>query len=375
MLTTPDQFSSLAQQVANAIAQNIEHGAWAEQLPPERYLAKHLQVSRRTLRCAIQILRKQKILLTTPGLGSRITTQNRPKPDNSTHAQIIGLMMPESFDHMKPSTMVFIDELRTLFYAKGYRLEVHIGLRYYSNRPAAALHELTTKYPADGWILIYSNPINQNWFKAQKIPVIIAGTAHEKVDLPDVDLDMFAACRHAANFLVQKGHRNLALVIEDPDLPNEKRSSEGFAEGAHLLGRSDVRIQVCRCPTDLKRVRNLAERLIKGPEAVTAVLVTNAYQYLALFSVLTQMGIKAPKDISLISRNDEHFFHFLEPEPTRYTCAPQVRAKAVLTAMRRAIQGEQLPKRRFWLVPDFIAGSTVGAPPTSGPILEPKRMT
>lgn len=363
MLNAPGRFFTLAQQVADAITRNIEDGTWAERLPPERYLARSLQVSRRTLRSAIEILRKEKVLFTKAGLGSHIAGSRRVKTGGPSRRMVVGLLMPETFDHMKPSTMVFIDELRTLFYGKGFRLEVQVGHRYYSNRPAAALTELTTRHPADGWILVYSNPSNQSWFKAQKIPVVIAGTASEKLDLPDVDLDMFAACRHAANLFVQKGHRRLALVIEDPHLPNEKRSEEGFCEGARLLGEARVRTKTWRCPSELPRIRQLAERLIRGPDAASAVLVTNAYQYLALFSVLTRMGVKVPGDISLISRNDEHFFQFLEPEPARYTCAPRTRAKAVRSALLRAIEGEHLPKRHFWLVPDFIAGATVTAPP------------
>lgn len=373
MLNAPGQFSTLAQQVADAIAQNIERGIWAEQLPPERYLARSLQVSRRTLRSAIKILRKENVLLTMPGLGSQITRSSRAQTGSSARRKVVGLMMPESFDQMKPSTMVFIDELRTLFYAKGLRLEVHVGHRYYSNRPSSALVELTTRHPSDGWILVYSNLINQSWFKTRKIPAVIAGTAHDEVDLPDVDVDMLATCRHAANLLVQKGHRRLALILEDPHLPNEKKSEEGFRDGARSPGKEDVGIHVWRYPGDLRRVRYLAERLIKGPEAVTAALVTNAYQYLALFSVLTRMGVRIPEDISLISRTDEPFFQFLEPEPARYTCGPQVRAKAVLLALLRTIKGEQLPKRHFWLVPNFITGETVAAPKSGGPILEPKR--
>lgn len=374
MLHTPGQFSTLTQQVAEAIALNIERGVWAEQLPPERFLARSLQVSRRTLRGAIELLRRDKVLITRPGAGSHINRSGRPKTGSAARRKVVGLMMPETFDRMKPSTMVFIDELRTLLYARGLRLEVHVGHRYYSNRPASALVELTTKHPADGWILIYSNPINQRWFETRKIPVVIAGTAHEKVDLPDVDVDMVAACRHAANLFVQKGHRRLALVVEDFHLPNEKRSEDGFLEGARLLGKDDVSTKTWCCPRSLPRIRNLAERLVRGgPDAATAVLVTNAYQYLALFSILTRMGVNVPGDLSLISRNDEHFFQFLEPEPARYTCAPQTRAKAVLSALMRAIKGEQLPKRHFWLVPDFMAGATVAGPKSSGTILEPKR--
>lgn len=362
MLNPTNQYSTLAQQVAKAIRQNIEGGTWEEQLPPERYLARRLQVSRRTLRSAIQILNKQKVIVTTPGMGSRITSSKRHTSKNSVRTKVIGLMMPESLDHLKPSTLVFVDELRTQLYAKGFHLEVHVGQRYYSNRPSSALVELTSKYPADGWILIYSNPINQSWFLERKIPVVIAGTAHEKLDLPDVDVDMFAACRHAANLLVQKGHRRLAMITEDPRLPGEKRCHDGFVEGSRLLGKTDVRITIWRSTSALPRVRHLAERLIKGPEPVTAVLVNNAYQYLALFSILTRMGVNIPGDMSLISRNDEYFFQFLEPEPTRYTCGPQARAKAVVSTLMRAIQGEHLSKRHFWLVPDFITGGTVASP-------------
>ena len=151
----------------------------------------------------------------------------------------------------------------------------------------------------------------------------------------------------------------MALVLEDPHLPNEKRSEEGFRDGARLLGREKVGIKVWRYPGDLRRVRYLAERLIEGPEAVTVALITNAYHFLALFSIFARMGVRVPEDISLVSRNDEHFFRFLDPEPARYTCLPQTRAKAVLSALMRTIQGEHLPKRHFLLVPDFIAGATV----------------
>jgi DNA-binding LacI/PurR family transcriptional regulator len=363
MLPASNQFSTLAPQVAKAIASNIERGVWTEQLPPERFLARSLQVSRRTLRSAIQILRKEKLILTTPGSGSRIATPSRPMAGgDATRRNVIGLMLPESLDHLKPSTLVLVDELRTLLYQKGFRLEVHVGQRYYSNRPSAALTELTTKHPADGWILIFSNPVNQTWFKEKKLPVVIAGTAHDNLDLPDVDIDMFAACRHAANLLVQKGHRSVALLTEDSRLPGEHKSVDGFLEGTRLLGKSEVRTKVWRWPGSLQRLRPLAERLVRGPEAATAVIVNNAHQYLALFSVLTRMGIVVPRDLSLISRNDEYFFQFLEPEPTRYTCGPQARAKAVVSALTRVIQGEQVLERHFWLVPDFIAGATVAPP-------------
>lgn len=364
MLNSKDQFSTLTQQVAQLIAKDIRRGVWKEQLPPERYLASTMQVSRRTLRGAIVILRKQKVILTTPSYGSKITKRPRLQSTTLPQRKVIGLMLPESLDHLKSSTMVFIDELRALLYANSFRLEVHVGHRYYSNRPAAALTELTAKFPSEGWILAYSNPINQRWFQSQGISAIIAGTAHENVELPDVDIDMVAACRHAANLLVQRGHRRLGLVIEDPRLPGDKKSADGFQEGAQLLGKTEVTTKICQCPPDMTGIRHLVARLIKGPEAVSALVITNAYQYLAIFSILSRMGIKIPRQISLISRNDEPFCQFLDPEPTRYTCAPQTRAKAVYFALMRTIQGEQLPKRHFLLLPDFIQGATVADHPS-----------
>jgi DNA-binding LacI/PurR family transcriptional regulator len=357
MSRQPPSYARLPQQVADSIQSEILRGTWTEILPGERQLAKSLQVSRRTVRAAIEILRRRKILGTVHGLGTSVLARRSARAVRNPWPTI-GLLLPEDIGQLRPQTAVFIDHLRSFLYARGLRLDTHAGQHFFSKRPAIALKKLVGQFPHTAWILALSTEANQKWFRDQSLPVVVVGTPHQGIDLPHVDIDMGAVGRHASGHLLRKGHRHIALFIEDTDNAGDRETEKGFLEGVRGFRHSAARVSVIRHEGSLESIRRKIERLKPG-RCPTALFISNPYHYLATASLLAQKGIRVPADISLLCRDDDLFLSFLATKPSRYVCDAQTRAKITFSTLMRVLEGRRGATPSTRMLPDFVEGASI----------------
>ena len=88
-----------SQTIADVLAEQIRGGHWAlgAQLPTETMLCQQFQVSRTTLREAIQMLRTNGLLNVTPGRGSFVQAPNPQTLLASTLEACVGLVQPTEY--------------------------------------------------------------------------------------------------------------------------------------------------------------------------------------------------------------------------------------------------------------------------------------
>lgn len=361
MFTSSSRYATLTQQVMHRLEEEIRHGILRESLPGERVLAARMEVSRRTIRAAVQILRSRRLIRTAQGAPSRILG-TPTAPVRRVELRAIGLLLPKPLETLKPFTAV-VDILRGLFHQNGLRLNVHYGARYLSPRPAAALRRLVAQSPCDGWILASANRACQSWFQAEGLVTVVAGTSHEGVDLPSVDVDMLATSRHAANVLLRRGHRRLALLLERADWAGFRLTEQGFLEGARQFGNGAVGL-VCRHDGDVANLQRLIARLLRSPAPPTALFIVNPFHYLAVNAILAERGLRVPRDISLLCRDDDACLRYLPVEPSRYSSSAHAQAKQLFATLTAAMQSrsERPPSKSLLLIPEFIPGASIGAP-------------
>jgi DNA-binding LacI/PurR family transcriptional regulator len=204
----------------------------------------------------------------------------------------------------------------------------------------------------------------QRWFEQSGLPCLIAGSAHADIDLPSVDIDHRALCRHAATTFLRQGHRRLALFLEKARHGGDDDSERGFREGLASHDGAETPL-ICRpakgpaaISAELRRLGGLASR-------PTGYLLSNSFSYLTVLSHLAQEGRRVPQQVSLISRDEEPFLAHLRPTPTRYSIRPAKFAMAVNQAIKRVL--EHSVPRRFdvRIMPDFVNGESIGPPPRS----------
>lgn len=363
MFTSSPRYVTLTQQVARTLEEQIRAGVLRDSLPGERSLAASMQVGRRTIRAATEILRQKKLIQTTHGVGTLIL--KAPEPESGPRPlRTIGLLVPQPLLQLQPYATVFIDPLRTLLYENGFRLDTHFGRSFFSRKPSAALQRLVTRFSTDGWLLALSNRACQEWFHAQGIPTVVIGSSHEDVVLPSVDLDMLATSRHAAQVLLRKGHRRIALVIGASEWVGDRRTEQGFLEGVRQFGSGAVG-QVFRHTGSLPGLRQTVTQILQAPARPTALFVVNPYHYLTVTGLMAEQGVHVPRDLSLLCRDDEFCLRHLPTTPSRYVYDKNARAKLIFASLMAAVERAGRTASRaqaVLMMPSFEAGASIAPP-------------
>jgi DNA-binding LacI/PurR family transcriptional regulator len=360
MFTPSPKYATLSRQVALGLAEQIRSGAFSGGLPGERWLATSLQVSRRTVRAALALLRREKLLQTIPGQETRVLQFPTPREEFRA-LRAIGLILPDPVDQLEPYSTVFFDFLRALLYENGYRLETHVGHSFFSTRPGAALVNLVARFPCDAWILAFSTRACQAWFHARRIPTVIVGTAHEGLALPYVDVDYQATARHAAQFFLGKGHRRLALIINEKNRAGDRLTEQGFLEGVEKSAGTGATAQVFRHAGTMDSLRRMTDRILGLAQCPTALLIANPYHYMGIAGLLAERGLKVSRDLSLLCRDDDFCLRYLPVEPSRYLCRPEKRARAIFSTVMWALRpgADRDEPRHVLLLPELVEGASV----------------
>ena len=136
----------------------------------------------------------------------------------------------------------------------------------------------------------------------------------------------------------------------------EQASEKGFKEGcgdscqATVLSHGDS-------PQGLKKAINLALAL-RPP--VTGILCGDGRQVTMLVSRLLNAGFKIPRDMSVISRDDDAILEYLTPGIARYRRSPRKFATKCAALLEAALAGTR--PRGVLLAPDFFKAESLGPP-------------
>ena len=355
------QRQSVVSHSADYLKSEITRGTWREWLPAERSLCRTLQVSRNTLRLALRKLSDEGVIRTEHGLGSRIAQKKAGRP--FARPRSVGLLSPEPLERLRPSQTLWIDELRAMLTEDGCRFHVLHGQQYARGNPARALEKLVRLHPHGCWIPIRSNKNTQAWFQRRGEPCIVAGSCFSGIDLPFVDLDHRALCRHAAGVLLAKGHRRIALIAERTLRPGDSASELGFVEGGKASRHPDAEATVAWHEPTVESFTTVLLRLMRQKRPPTGLLVANPNFYLTGVTRLLQHGWRVPQDVSVLSRDDDPFLSFVVPSPACYKTPPHLFARRLLRLVLELLDSGAIAKRAITIMPEFVRGDSVGPPP------------
>jgi DNA-binding LacI/PurR family transcriptional regulator len=354
----PLSFQSIAMQVAQALRDAIAGGTWDRALPGERQLAAQLQVSRKTVRKALAELRADGVLQTARHRGSSVATPRRRRPQANPR---IALLLPGPLEGSRPFTALWVNRLMSLLQETGHPLQIFHGAKYFGANAGRSLARLTVANPARCWIVARSNRPLQEWFAASGVPVLVSGSAHPGVALPSVDVDHRALCRHSAALFLRQGHRRLALFLEHGGHGGDVESDQGFREGLAAVATAAAPV-VCTPERSAASIIREVRRLLARAEPPTGLLLSNSYSYLTVLSYLGSLGLRVPRDMSIVSRDEETFLRFMYPTPTFYSTPPAKFAQALHQALKRILAGDR-SAFAIRIMPDLVKGESIGPAP------------
>ncbi|OAM87778.1 substrate-binding domain-containing protein [Termitidicoccus mucosus] len=360
----PSSFHSISTQVANTLREELEAGIWKGKLPGERRLATRLNVSRKTVRRALAMLRADGMIQTKRNRASLLVRKTGvAAKKQSGPITRVALLLPEPVETARPFTILWINHLMSSLHNAGMELEIFSGWKYFGQNAPRSLSQLVRSHPGRCWIIARSNHSIQHWFASRSEPAVVAGSTFDDIELPSVDIDQSALCRHAALAFIRQGHRRLVFFHEEKAVHGADAASEQAFLNAVLEHKGYPEPLIIRPPRGMAAVVREFQRIQGMPVRPTGFLCSNPLLYLTLFGFLAHHGLRVPRDVSLISREVSPLLSQVHPAPTRYSIVPSKFALALYHAIKRML--EQGAPRRFdmRIIPDFIKGNTLGPAP------------
>jgi DNA-binding LacI/PurR family transcriptional regulator len=347
---------TLAAETAQSLRESLLAGHWRGHLPGERELCSCLQVSRQTLRTALEELQRDGWLEVTDRCRRRIVMSPTTR-SVAPRSKVIAALSLRPLLGMSPSSVVMVDELRDHLTRVGFSLELHVNAGCFANHPSRALEALTTRSEAAAWLLFGSLEPMQAWFIRRQLPCLVVGSCVHGVTLPSIDADHRATSRHAAGMMRRKGHHRIAFIRPEGDYGGDGDSEEGLREGM----RDDPQgsIQVLRHNGTAPHLISVLEAALRSPQRPTACMVARTMHVLTVVTHLLQTGRRIPQDLAVMSRDDEAFLEHVTPAVTRYTNNPIQFARRVSMAARKLAESGGLPPRAIRLMPKFVRGETL----------------
>ncbi len=358
----------LADQVAQAVENEIAAQRWREWLPSERSLQRILNVSRQTVRAALARLEARGRVKVDPYRGYRIIAP-RPRAASKAAAPAaslreLGLICPEPVYRMPPRFLQVLDIFRGLCAEAGLNLELLEGQRFTRTDPGRLMPRLVRTHPKACWILVLANHRLQEWFARSGEPAVVYGNVYAGLSLSGTGINYHACIRHAAALLLAKGHRRIALVAYDTQRAGEQDSVRGFREAfASHRGDTAVPVLIERPDSDPDALCRQLDGVLRAPQRPTAFVVSHSHHYATVATHLASRGLRVPDDVSLICRSEDPFLQFMRPRPAFYRANMEVAAKLLFDRVRQAIEGTAKPGDQRLLVPELIAGESVAPPP------------
>ncbi len=281
--------------------ENIRSGAIVpgDKLPSENELCQQFGASRSAVRQAIATLTHERWLQTRKGVGTFCVLKDRQLTTD------IGLICFFSSSYIFPRIARGCDQIahRRGFHILLNQSECDLG------REREILNKLR-KRGVDGIIIepIFDgeNPSNVDLLEeleACGVPVILLDNHFPAKGFTRVALDDQAGGRLVASHLLEKGHRQIAILYDRGYLPKKLRV-EGALEALSEAGARPEPEWMLGYdgPVSSGRARQALEGFFAGRRALpTAFICTSDEEAVELYKAAQSRGLRIPQDLSVIS--------------------------------------------------------------------------
>lgn len=346
---------SLSAQSAAAIRKAIDDGVWQESLPSERRLCEMFQVSRPTVRTALQLLAKEGLIEIHQGRRNRLLGQaRRPAAPAS---RLVVLVSHQPILQTSLTAYQGISEMRAHLTEHGFTTETLICQMRSAKAQQRKLETFVRQNRVFCCVLLSVSKELQEWFATHSIPALVLGSCHAEVKLPSLDVDYRSVCRHAAGIFRGKGHRRLAFIVPHSGVAGDLASEEGFREGC-TGGRGEAEALVVRHNGTATNLAAKLDTLFASPRPPTALLVAKPTHTLAVLVYLLRRGLTVPDTVSLIGRDSDHLF---EDAISHYRFEDETFAHRLSRLMAQMVSQGYLRPEPNLIFPRYVSSGTVKA--------------
>lgn len=215
--------------------------------------------------------------------------------------------MPDSTDRVfqNPFFPEIIRGISNIAHNKSYEILISTGTT--ELEILESVKRMVQQKRVDGFILLYSKVDDQisDYLRRRKFPFVVVGKPDKNIDaITHVDNDNIQAAKETVNYLIKKGHQQVAFIGGDPRQVVTVDRMKGYKlalEEADIPLRDEL---IIREKSLREGGREAARELMRLDNKPTALLVTDDLIALGMLTNFAQSNIKVPDDVSMISFNN-----------------------------------------------------------------------
>ena len=197
-------------------------------------------------------------------------------------------------------------------------------------------------------------------FLSCKVPVVLVGSRHEKIDYidtaPDIGMELAVQC------LYENGHRNIALINGPVASHSTARKLAGFRAAATELGLEIRDEWILQGNYTGESGYINAKRIWELDHRPTAVIGSSDSVAVGAMRYFFEQGIYCPRDISIIGFEDSILAEYAVPPLTSVRVKKEVLGAEAAKILLNRIANDKANKVRMIIEPQMVLRSSVANP-------------
>jgi GntR family transcriptional regulator of arabinose operon len=289
-----------------------------DKLPSENELVQQYQISRSSVRQAIDILAAEGLVERVHGKGNFIQQWHDAISEGGT----IGLLVPYERLSLFPN---IINGVETAAKSRGFTLVLsYMGK---DDREEMQTIERMRSQNIGGLVIYPRNYITYDemiWqLYEDNYPFVLIDRYFTELPSPFVGIDNVSAMRRAVEYLIGLGHRSIGFVQStDPVTTSIKERYVGYREALRHHGIRFNENWLCHLPKITYSPLNIEDDeeieyqpfcdFLTQKEHPTALIAINDYTAYLIYKAAVAKGIRVPEDMALMGFDNDEFARFNE---------------------------------------------------------------
>lgn len=291
-------------------------------------------------------------------------TLGSSRAEGIVQSKLIGIVIPQTENKRKESHIMFGNPFYGTFLS-AVELEVRKAgyqLILSGTNPGQSYIDIVKSRTLDGVIILGAYPSgDEAEYKKYKVPAVLVDCYGSNDSFfyrvrTDDRLGGYLATKH----LIEKGHRNIAIVtgeLKEHGVNSERY--QGYLDALKEAALPPVKENVFEGFVDYRYGAEVARILARDPMEITAIFATADITAVGLINGLHEAGISVPGDISVIGFDDVEYAKMCYPGLTTIRQNITEKGRQAARLMIDAAQNHSLPRVDRIIPMELIERGTV----------------
>jgi hypothetical protein len=351
----PFRALTAVEQLAAHLREQIISGSLGETLPGVNRLAKELAVSPKTIIAAIAQLEHEGLLR---GQGERRRCQITPPAEKNKAVLRVGILLYEPADRIMPDKVDLLYRLDRAGHAPFFADKTLQDFAMDAGRVA----EFVKKTKVDAWIVASGSREILEWFASQSVPVFAQFGRPSGLPIAGMGVRKNPAMIEAIRKMIELGHRRIVMIArEERRKPKPALFEQAFLDELEMHGIKIGPYNLPEWEENIAGYHRCLDSLFKHTPP-TAMLISEPRMFISARDYLSQKGIIAPRDVSLVCDDPDLTFTWCDPAISHLRWAYEPIIRRVISWTNEVARGV-VDKRQGFTLAEFVEGGTIGPAP------------